>query len=102
VVNEESVMHDGQIYALTVENTVTKKKIIFKCSYKFFPKKLADVASLLNGKGKLEINFSEINETNFLDEKIKTLVSQYCQRDVLILSQLITKIDKSLKELCPN
>lgn len=92
---EDTVLKDGNIYNLCLEKGGVKR-IKFRCSYKILPLSLKNIAQALGLPEKLEISHEKIDETNYLDEKIKKVSSRYCERDVKICHLFLQKVALSL------
>jgi hypothetical protein len=95
------VIRRGNIYVLVIKNIQTNKQLYFKCSYRFLPLKLSDIAKKFDLPDKLELDHGTITEKNFLDPEIKKKVQAYCSQDALILHKALLKLNVSLKEVLP-
>jgi hypothetical protein len=88
----------GNIYALRL--TLENGEIIFKCTYRFFPQKLANAHKLLGTRAKLEFDHTLVNEWNIYD--VKKDVTRYCINDAKIVYEIIYFLNKILPEYVPK
>lgn len=92
------IFFKGNIYSLEV--TIKDKKIIFKCSYKFFPTKLENAYLYLSTSKKLNVNHSLININNF--NKYKKKIIKYCINDARIVFEIMSILHKIAQEYQNN
>jgi hypothetical protein len=88
------------IYGLSL--ICNKKSIFFKCSVKFFPLQLKDIAFLLNVSPKLLFDYDSVKEYNYKDSNIKKKTIEYCKRDVHITQLLLYRLNTIIEKFIPN
>jgi len=84
----------GNIYSLELRNK--RRKIILKCSYRFFPTKLSNAHKLNDIPHKMDIDHTAISKNNFMN--FKDVVSEYCINDAKICYMIIREYDKIISK----
>lgn len=92
----------GQIYSLCLNSIKNNKTMIFKCSAKILPLKLAEIAEKVNIPLKLEFNHKSVNELLINDNNFENDAITYCKRDVEIVFNFLKKINISLYNFIPD
>jgi hypothetical protein len=116
----DGIFDKGTIFQLILNNGFSE--IEFKCSFKFLPLKLEEIAPLVGEKKKyFPHKFVTLDNLNYIGAKpaiyfyenichkeysklpaafnLKSSASEYCKTDVLITKLVITKIQAALYEL---